>query len=182
MSDTLETLLDSSHLLELDPPEELVLSPSAVMPRRLVSGGVLSFVRPVYSLPVRTSRSRSVHRTQNSWLWSWSVSTWTTRRCWPAWKGVVAWSVDFDRIVHGLLFTGFLHRLRRSRSLASRLLSIGLGLSSPNLRQQIFAHETRPVLSTKGQSFVQPTLLAAKMVVVSPSEMRTPGKLGLIFS
>ena len=85
----------------------LVLSPSTVTPRRMVSGGVLSFVGPVSSLPVRTSRptgsptrgswavppqkpQTSVHRTQNSWLWSWSVLPWMTRCCWPVWKGVVA--------------------------------------------------------------------------------------------
>ena len=84
----------------------LVLSPSTVTPRRMVSGGVLSFVGPVSSLPVHTSRptgsptrgswavlpqkpQTSVHRTQNSWLWSWSVLPWMTRCCWPVWKGVV---------------------------------------------------------------------------------------------
>ena len=91
-----------------------------------------------------------------------------------------AWILD--RIVHGLSFTGFLGRLRRSCGLASRLRSIGLGLRSPSLRQPIFAHKTGFVSSTKCLSFVQVTLLAAIMVVVSPSEMRTPGKLGLGFS
>ena len=38
----------------------LTLSPSAVTPRRLVSGGVLAFVSPVSSFPVRTSRSVAV--------------------------------------------------------------------------------------------------------------------------
>ena len=61
---------------------------------------------------------------------------------------LVRFDLDFDGIVHGLSFTGFLRRLRRSHGLASRLLCTGLGLSFPSLRQPIFACETRLVLST----------------------------------
>ena len=55
-------------------------------PHFLTYGGP---TRESWAVPPQKPRT-SVNRTQNSWLWSWSVSTWTTRRCWPAWKGVVA--------------------------------------------------------------------------------------------
>ena len=45
--------------------------------------------RESWAVPPQKPRT-SVHRTQNSWLLSWSVSPWTTRRCWHAWKGVEA--------------------------------------------------------------------------------------------
>ena len=157
-------------------------SPVVCRPRVFSSGPHFSTygspTRGSWAVPPQKPRT-SVHRTQNSWLWSWSVSPWTTRCCWPAWKGVVAslQEREFRRnrpwpLVHWL------------SSPPSRpcLLSIGLGLSSPSLRQPIFANETGSVLSTKWLPFVQAALLAAKMVVVSPSEMRTPGKLGLRFS
>ena len=67
-----------------------------------------------------------------------------------------------------------------SRSLAS-FAAFG-ALATLRLRQPILANETGTVLSTKRLPFIQAASLTAKMVVVSPSEMRTPGKLGLRFS
>ena len=63
-------------------------------------------------------------------------------------------------------------------SMASRSLAFFAAAAALRLRQPILANETGPVLITKWLSFNQAALLTAKMVVVSPSEKRTPGKLG----
>ena len=67
-----------------------------------------------------------------------------------------------------------------SRSLA--FFAAFAAAAALHLRQPILANETGTVLNTKRLPFIQAALLTAKMVVVSPSEMRTPGKLGLRFS
>ena len=175
----------------------LVLSPSG----RLMSGRVLSIVGPMSSLTVCTPRPTAVrpvragpfHRRNHGLLFrgprtcGFCLGSFGLGR--PVDAGTlgeelkrIVRSMDFYGVVHGITFAGFLRRFRRSGSLASCLLSVGLGLSSPRLRQPILANETGTVLSTKRLPFIQAALLAAKMVVVSSSEMRTPGKLGLRFS
>ena len=68
-------------------------SPVVCRPRVFSSGPHFSTysgpTRGSWAVPPQKPRTL-VHRTQNSWLWSWSISPWTTRRCWPAWKGVVS--------------------------------------------------------------------------------------------
>ena len=49
-------------------------------------------------------------------------------------------------------------------------------------KQPVFANETGSVLSTKWLPFIQTALLAAKMVVIPTTEMRTARKLSLGFS
>ena len=89
--------------------------------------------------------------------------------------------MDLHGIIHGL-FTGFLGCRRRRCGLASCLLSIGLALRSPRLRQPVLANETGSVLSTTWLPFIQAALLAAKMVVIPTTEMRTARELRLGFS
>ena len=171
----------------------LVLSPSG----RLMSGRVLSIVGPVSSLTVRTPWPTAVRpvragpfhrrnhglrfrgpRTRGFCLGLFGVGRPVAAGTLGGELKRIVRSVDFYGVVHGVTFAGFLRRLRRSGGLASCLPSVGLGLSSPRLRQPILANETGTVLSTKWLPFIQAALLAAKMVVVSPSEMRTPRKLG----
>ena len=169
----------------------LVLSPSG----RLMSGRDLSIVGPVSSLTVCTPRPTAVrpvragpfHRRNHGLLFQgprtcgFCLGSFGLGR--PVAAGTlgeelkrIVRSMDFYGVVHGITFPGFLRCFRRSGGLASCLPSVGLGLSSPRLRQPILAKETGTVLSTKRLPFIQAALLAAKMVVVSPSEMRTPGE------
>ena len=85
-------------------------------------------------------------------------------------------SMDFDRIVHGLTFLGF---LCRSRGLAPFLLFIGLGLCLPSLKQPIFTDIAWLVFC---QPFAQSTLLAAKVVAVSSAKVPATWELQLGFS
>ena len=82
-------------------------------------------------------------------------------------------SMDFDRIVHGLTFLGF---LCRSRGLAPFLLFIGLGLCLPSLKQPIFTDIAWLVFC---QPFAQSTLLAAKVVAVSSEKVPATWELQL---
>ena len=169
----------------------LVLSPSG----RLMSGRVLSIVGPVSSLTVRTPRPTAVRpvragpfhrrnqglrfrgpRTRGFCLGSFGLGRPVAAGTLGGELKRIVRSVDFYGVVHGITFAGFLRRLRRSGGLASCLLSVGLGLSSPRLRQPILANET-DCLEYKAVA-----LHSSGIVVVSPSEMRTPGKLGLRFS
>ena len=172
VSDALETLPNSARFLELEPPEELGRDRSSS--RRLDEWCLGESCR----LSAQCLRFRGPSFCLGSFGLGQPVAAGTLG---GELKRIVR-SVDFYGVVHGITFAGFLRRLRRSCGLASCLLSVGLGFSSPRLRQPILANETGTVLSTKRLPFIQAALLAAKMVVVSPSEMRTPGKLGLRFS
>ena len=144
----------------------LVLWPSG----RLMSGRVLSIVGPVSSFTVRTPRPTAVRpvragpfhrrnhglrfrgpRTRGFCLGSIGLGRPVAAGTLGGELKRIVRSVDFYGVVHGITFAGF---LRRSGGLASCLLSVGLGLSSPRLRQPILANETGTVLSTKRLPFI----------------------------
>ena len=166
----------------------LVLSPSG----QLMSGRVLSIVGPVSSLTVRTPRPTAVRpvragpfhrrnqglrfrgpRTRGFCLGSFGLGRPVAAGTLGGELKRIVRSVDFYGVVHGITFAGFLRRLRRSGGLASCLLSVGLGLSSPRLRQPILANETGTVLSTKGLPFIQAALLSFLL-----RKCEHPGNLG----
>ena len=132
-------------------------------------------------LPRRWKPRTSVERILNSWLFS-SLSSWTTPQTWHDWKVVVKPLPERGSPRNHPWSLQWLCCLRRSGGLASILLSLDLGLRSPRLRQPVFANETGSVLSTKWLPLIQTALLAAKMVVIPTTEMRTSRKLRLGFS
>ena len=76
----------------------------------------------------------------------------------------------------------FLAAFAAAAALRRFSLSVGLGLRSPRLRQPVLANETGTVLSAKCLPFIQTALLAAKMVFIPTTEMRTARELRLRFS